>query len=196
MRVKNIHKRQPYDVYIGRGSIWGNPYPLSECGGDRALCLFLYLGHLQRTKLYKQVDSLKGKTLGCYCAPNPCHGDLLAELSDAAELKRTLNRMLHSAFQHHIRQRLLPPVSESPPKDLLFDFLTPASPSVSYPSFELSFSFFQVALEDPCTKTLDKVSALWYNPNWICWSLTDGERKSKTRMFFCIPINNLRKKYG
>jgi hypothetical protein len=32
----------------------------------------------QRSKLH----TLKGKTLGCWCKPKSCHGDVLVELAD------------------------------------------------------------------------------------------------------------------
>ncbi len=32
--------------------------------------------------LMADLDSLKGKRLACFCAPYPCHGDVLAELAD------------------------------------------------------------------------------------------------------------------
>ena len=35
------------------------------------------------TELIQQIPiELKGKTLGCWCKPDPCHGDVLAELAD------------------------------------------------------------------------------------------------------------------
>ena len=30
-----------------------------------------------------QLPELKGKVLGCWCAPEGCHGDVLAELADS-----------------------------------------------------------------------------------------------------------------
>jgi hypothetical protein len=32
--------------------------------------------------LINQVSELKGKILGCWCKPKPCHGDILVELAD------------------------------------------------------------------------------------------------------------------
>jgi hypothetical protein len=34
-------------------------------------------------QLLAQLWILKGKRLGCYCAPLPCHGDVLCELAEA-----------------------------------------------------------------------------------------------------------------
>jgi hypothetical protein len=30
------------------------------------------------------VPALRGKTLACWCVPELCHGDILAELADAS----------------------------------------------------------------------------------------------------------------
>jgi hypothetical protein len=34
------------------------------------------------------LDELRGLVLGCWCAPRPCHGDVLVRLANASELKR------------------------------------------------------------------------------------------------------------
>jgi hypothetical protein len=35
-----------------------------------------------RPELLAQLSELRGKTLGCYCKPEACHGDVLADLAD------------------------------------------------------------------------------------------------------------------
>lgn len=78
-------KREPYDVYIGRPSKWGNPYKIKdfEC---RERCIDLYKQWLlTNEKLMSQIGELKGKTLGCWCAPLACHGDVLAKLAEATK---------------------------------------------------------------------------------------------------------------
>lgn len=72
-------KRAPYDVYIGRPSRWGNPYRAGRDGSrDEVIRKFeLYL--LETPDLLSAVQSdLRGKVLGCWCAPKRCHGDVLA----------------------------------------------------------------------------------------------------------------------
>jgi hypothetical protein len=32
-----------------------------------------------------ELAELKGKRLGCFCHPQPCHGDVLAELAELAD---------------------------------------------------------------------------------------------------------------
>ena len=34
--------------------------------------------------ILEQLAALSGKKLGCYCKPQPCHADYLAQLADAA----------------------------------------------------------------------------------------------------------------
>lgn len=88
-RVVNKYKDE-YDVYIGRGSTWGNPY--SHLPETKALykvetrdeAVAEYKNHL-----WKQIRSgiitiqmlkdLYGKRLGCFCKPQSCHGDVIAK---------------------------------------------------------------------------------------------------------------------
>lgn len=75
-------KRDRYDVYIGRPSKWGNPFVMGR-DGTRAEVVAKYRAHvLRRPDLLAALKELKGKALGCWCAPQACHGDVLAELSE------------------------------------------------------------------------------------------------------------------
>ena len=99
----NLRDRAAYNavragaaVRIDRKTEWGNPFPL----GDRAdaaerrdvieqyreyLSNAIDAGHVDIDKLAR----LDGKALACHCAPEPCHGDVLAEAASwAAERKR------------------------------------------------------------------------------------------------------------
>lgn len=74
-------KREPYDVYIGRPSKWGNPFPIGPTQ-DRDRVVALYEAWIQsQPHLLASLDELRGKTLGCWCAPKACHGDVLARLA-------------------------------------------------------------------------------------------------------------------
>lgn len=76
-------KDRQCDQYIGRGSYWGNPYIIGE-HGDRATVIRRFEAYLRSNPdMLAKVGLLKGKRLGCYCAPKACHGDLLAKLADA-----------------------------------------------------------------------------------------------------------------
>ena len=75
-------KRSKYDVYIGRPSKWGNPFNIGK-DGTREEVILKYLRWLKdQPKLIAELDELKGKVLGCWCAPNACHGDALAKLAN------------------------------------------------------------------------------------------------------------------
>lgn len=76
-----VHRRDPHDVYIGRPSKWGNPFVIGR-DGDRAAVIARYEQHVraERPDLLAALPELYGKALGCYCAPLPCHGDVLAKL--------------------------------------------------------------------------------------------------------------------
>lgn len=70
---------EPHEVYIGRGSIWGNPFRMAS-EADRVTVVAKHKQHLWKQikdgVITKQMLlSLDGKRLGCYCAPKACHGD-------------------------------------------------------------------------------------------------------------------------
>ena len=80
--VVNI-RSEPFDVYIGRGSKWGNPFRIGK-DGTREDVIRMYVAWLrQKPELLRSLGSLRGKRLGCFCAPLPCHGDTLASYADA-----------------------------------------------------------------------------------------------------------------
>ena len=86
MKTKVVHcKKESYDIYIGRGSAWSNPFTVASYGRKGAVMKYKQWLETQ-PHLLKSVKELKGKTLGCWCKPMyPCHGDILAELADNAK---------------------------------------------------------------------------------------------------------------
>ena len=69
-----------YDIYIGRGSKWGNPFRIGD-HGDRGDVIEQYLKLIQtQPDLLDSLEELRGKRLGCFCKPKACHGDILIEL--------------------------------------------------------------------------------------------------------------------
>lgn len=66
-------------VRIDRKSDWGNPFVLDE-DGDREQVIGKYAAFYfpHKPQLIAEVGKLKGKALGCWCAPERCHGDVLA----------------------------------------------------------------------------------------------------------------------
>lgn len=81
-----IHKNDKREpgveyVYIGRPSQWGNPFTIQTHGRVGAIDKFRYW-ILQQPDLIGLMPSLKDRTLICWCKPEACHGDVLAELAD------------------------------------------------------------------------------------------------------------------
>ena len=76
-------KSTPSYEYIGRGSYWGNPYSMYEEGDDREEVIRKYKYDFDYEKFpnkeKSEVYKLAGKRLGCFCKPQACHGDVLAE---------------------------------------------------------------------------------------------------------------------
>jgi hypothetical protein len=75
-------------VYIGRpmprfglpGSKWANPFKLHRIGAtfeERKEAIDQYERHLHDSGLIDDVHELRGRDLVCWCAPSPCHGDVL-----------------------------------------------------------------------------------------------------------------------
>lgn len=86
--VVNIGKRPfaaQYDVYIGRPSKWGNPYVVGR-DGTREEVIQKYREYIKdQPELLEQLEELRGKTLGCFCKPLSCHGDVLIELLEQSD---------------------------------------------------------------------------------------------------------------
>lgn len=79
MRV--VHwKKEPYDVYIGRPSKWGNPFVVGVDGTLEEILLKYENWIRSQPDLLAALPELDGKILGCWCAPARCHGDVLLGL--------------------------------------------------------------------------------------------------------------------
>lgn len=100
-RVINIKNHDQYDIYIGRGSIFGNPYthlPLHNTSAkykvnsikDAVMNYKIYFDDRieNDSRFLLAVSKLHGKTLGCYCVKHPisgytdpdniiCHGQII-----------------------------------------------------------------------------------------------------------------------
>lgn len=85
-QYKNSKSTNSYE-YIGRGSYWGNPYSMYEDGDDRneVIRKFKYDFDFDKfpNKDKSKVFDLAGKRLGCFCKPEACHGDILADYLNA-----------------------------------------------------------------------------------------------------------------
>ena len=90
IKVVNRDKGDDYDIYIGRGSVWGNPYRIGH-DGDREEVIRKYEYDFQR-KFLKPFDNfeenskkINGKILACHCKPYACHGDVIAKFFNSID---------------------------------------------------------------------------------------------------------------
>ncbi|MBC8428499.1 DUF4326 domain-containing protein [bacterium] len=79
------------NIYIGRGlrifinkkpfyikqSKWRNPFIVKEHGREN--CILLYEEWIMKSGLINDIEELRNKTLGCWCKPDKCHGDILVK---------------------------------------------------------------------------------------------------------------------
>lgn len=97
-RVVSVRGLEPFDIYIGRtmgadprlrNVGWGNPFKVETHG--LAESLRLYEAWVRnKPELMKRLPELRGKVLGCWCAPPGgltthtgrliCHGQVLMRL--------------------------------------------------------------------------------------------------------------------
>lgn len=76
-----------YDVYIGRAGkgqdgYFGNQFPIGPMTRGEVINEFrktFYLRLQCDPEFKRRVHELKGKVLGCFCKPQACHGDVIAE---------------------------------------------------------------------------------------------------------------------
>lgn len=111
--VVNIHRREAYDVYIGRAGkgqdgYLGNPFRL-EPGMSREVVLERYkeyfLERLEKDSEFKaRVLELKGKRLGCFCCPALCHGMVIVEYLDGVSVADQLKAYKESAAKASLPQ--------------------------------------------------------------------------------------------
>ena len=73
-----------FDEQINKDAIWGNPHHHDNTESGRIACCKKFKNDLlndpNNTFLVNNLNELKGKTLGCWCPPGFCHGDIYVEL--------------------------------------------------------------------------------------------------------------------
>ena len=71
-------------VYVGRPTIYGNPFRVGR-DGTREEVIELYRQHLENSpQLVAQIrQGCRGRDVSCWCAPLPCHGDVILEVANA-----------------------------------------------------------------------------------------------------------------
>lgn len=71
-------------VRVDRRTRWGNPYRIGR-DGTRAEVIRRYATYvLTRSDLLADLPHLRGRVLACWCAPAPCHAEVLRDLADQA----------------------------------------------------------------------------------------------------------------
>lgn len=80
---KRTAAKQRQAIYVGRPSIWGNPFVIGKDGTRNEVIEKYRQKLLDSPYLMSQLDHLKGRDLLCWCAPLPCHADVLLELANA-----------------------------------------------------------------------------------------------------------------
>jgi len=91
------HKKESYDVFIGRPSKWGSPFSYKKNSiaefkvknrKESIECHKEWLLNGDGRYLLEDLHELKGKTLGCWCNFNrSCHADILVELVNNLDRK-------------------------------------------------------------------------------------------------------------
>ena len=91
VKAERFKPLPPGAVYVGRpawghrGSIWRNPFKVGAEGArDEVIAKFRAWSAAQ-PELMAHLGELRGKDLACWCAPLPCHGDVLIELGMTVE---------------------------------------------------------------------------------------------------------------
>jgi len=81
-------KTDAFDIRIDRKTGWGNPFVMGRDGDRDAVCekyrAWLWDEIRAGRITLKELAALKGRRLGCHCAPQRCHGDTLSAAADWA----------------------------------------------------------------------------------------------------------------
>ncbi len=85
LNKKDLRGPVPGSVYIGRPSIWGNPFVIGKDGSRADVIAKYELWIEQQPDLMAKLSHLKGKHLICWCAPAACHGNVLVRLANSGK---------------------------------------------------------------------------------------------------------------
>lgn len=95
-RLINIRESKEPHYYIGRPSKLGNPFDVHAFG--RGDCIRRYEDWLREAIKLNDLEVIeglreawratrKGLPLGCFCAPKPCHGEVILKILGELERK-------------------------------------------------------------------------------------------------------------
>jgi hypothetical protein len=72
--------------YVARPTKFGNPFNIGEDGTREEVIAKYREWLLAQTELVAAAKAeLRGCDLGCWCAPEPCHADVLLEIANGDE---------------------------------------------------------------------------------------------------------------
>jgi len=80
--MKVVHcKKEKHTLYIGRPTVWGNPFVIGK-DGNREEVIKKYEEYARNNKSLMRLISVLHEDiiLGCWCAPEACHGDIIIKL--------------------------------------------------------------------------------------------------------------------
>lgn len=109
-KVVNL-KRESFDIYIGRAGkgrdgYFGNPIRIERYGDPDHLVEVLarfrtyFMERVENDPDFRErVLALRGKRLGCFCAPKQCHGDVIVEWIESREENRVSLPADRKAFE-------------------------------------------------------------------------------------------------
>lgn len=73
-------------IYVGRPSKWGNPFVVTQHGARDQVVEMYEIWIKDQPQLLQSLHELTGKDLVCWCAPHPCHAEVLLKLANAPSL--------------------------------------------------------------------------------------------------------------
>ena len=102
MVVNKHHGNIPSNaVYIGRGSMWGNPFVIGKDGDRDTVCnkhkQYLWQQIQTGEVSLKDLAALHNKVLVCFCVPRRCHGHTLEDAAKWAVNKLKLQSASNNA---------------------------------------------------------------------------------------------------
>lgn len=91
-KTKVVHwKHSNFDIDIRRPAKWGNPFRIGKDGTRSEVIAKYEHWLLNQPELLSDIMELDGKTLGCWCSPKPCHGDVLVKLIEQRKYEQMMD---------------------------------------------------------------------------------------------------------
>jgi hypothetical protein len=84
--------QEEFDVYIGRGTKWGNKFHIGVDGTREEVIEKFKIYWKDHPELHNDaIRELQGQRLGCHCKPLPCHGDVYVAFLEGEEWRPNLS---------------------------------------------------------------------------------------------------------